>query len=180
VAALDDLLPRWDFRERHARVVAAPADAVYAAVRDVTVAEMPLARGLLAARGIVGHGLPRPDRPLLDVMRALGFATLVDTPPSELAIGGIGPMWRPGARLHRIADVDDFRRADRPGTVKVALGFVLGAAAGVTQLATETRVLAADAAAWRKFAAYWLLIRAPSGAVRHSMLGAIARRAAAA
>ena len=34
------------------------------------------------------------------------------------------------------------------------------------------------AAAWRKFAAYWLLIRAPSGAVRHSMLGAIARRAA--
>jgi hypothetical protein len=178
--ALDELLPRWDFRERHARVVAAPADAVYAAVREVTVAEMPLARGLLAARGIVGHGVPRPERPLLDLMRGLGFATLVDAPPSELAIGGIGPMWRPGARLHPVADAEDFRHADRPGTVKVALGFVVRPDAEGTRLETETRVLAADAAAWRRFGAYWLLIRAPSGAVRHSMLGAIARRAAAA
>jgi len=180
VAALDDLLPRWDFRERHARVVAAPADAVYAAVRNVTVAEMPLARGLMAARGIVGHGLPRSDRPLLELMRSLGFAMLVDAPPSELAIGGIGPMWRPGARLRAIADADDFRRAEHPGTVKVALGVELRADAGGTRLETETRILAADADAWRKFGVYWLLIRAPSGAVRHSMLGAIARRAVAA
>src|SRR5438132_5333771 len=112
--ALDELLPRWDFRERHGRVVAAPPDAVYAAVRDVTVAEMPLARGLFAVRGIVGRGTPHPDRRLLDVMGRLGIATLVEEPPLRLVIGGVGAMWRPGATLVPIAGVEAFAAAAQP------------------------------------------------------------------
>jgi hypothetical protein len=42
---------------------------------------------------------------------------------------------------------------------------------------TETRVLASDADARRRFRAYWLVVRPWSGAVRREWLRAIERRA---
>ena len=46
-----------------------------------------------------------------------------------------------------------------------------------TLLSTETRVLATDPRTRRAFAAYWLFIRAGSGAIRREVLRVVARRA---
>jgi len=46
-----------------------------------------------------------------------------------------------------------------------------------TLLSTETRVLATDPRTRQVFAAYWLFIRAGSGAIRREVLRIVARRA---
>jgi hypothetical protein len=60
------------------------------------------------------------------------------------------------------------------------MGFRAEAADGGTLLTTETRVLATDEAARRRFGRYWRVIRPGSGAIRRSWLRAAARRAEAA
>jgi len=45
-----------------------------------------------------------------------------------------------------------------------------------TFLSTETRVVATDARTRRAFAAYWLVIRPGSGAIRRELLRVVARR----
>lgn len=139
---------------------------------------MPLARRLFFLRGLLGGSRPDAERSLLDVMARLGFGVVLDDPPRALAIGGIGPVWRPRGRLVRFAGDEGFREASPPGVVKVVMGYELRDDPRGTRLETETRIAATDARARRRFAAYWLLVRAGSGAVRHSMLRAIARRAA--
>jgi hypothetical protein len=59
--------------------------------------------------------------------------------------------------------------------VKMAIGWRLEG----TVLSTETRVLATDAAARRRFRRYWLAIRPFSGLIRRVWLRAIKRRAEA-
>jgi hypothetical protein len=48
-----------------------------------------------------------------------------------------------------------------------------------TVLSTETRILATDPRTARSFAAYWILTRTSSGAIRREVLRAVARRAEA-
>jgi hypothetical protein len=44
-------------------------------------------------------------------------------------------------------------------------------------LSTEARVLATDPRTWRAFTAYWLFIRAGSGAIRLDVLRVVGHRA---
>lgn len=173
---LDELLPRWDFRERHARKVAAPPERVWDAIHGVTLGEMPLARLLFRLRGMSQAA----DRPLLDQMVAGGFAFLGEVPGRELAAGVVARMWRPGGDIQPVAGGPEFAAFDRPGFAKAAMDFrVLAGKDGGTRLETETRILATDAAARRAFRRYWLVVRPGSGLIRRVWLRAVARRAEA-
>jgi hypothetical protein len=83
---LDALLPRYDFSERHSRVIGRQPHAVYDAFRALTLQEMPVSRVLLAVRSLPARlagrrGLPsRSGVPLLDQFLDLGFVLLVDVP----------------------------------------------------------------------------------------------------
>ncbi len=152
---LDDIVPRWQFRERHAIRIDAPPERVYAAVRAVTPREIRFFRAFTALRRLGRRGLESilnapPDEPILDVATRTGFEWLADDPPRELVIGlHISP--------HVLAAMNF--RIDGP------------------ELATETRVHASTRGAAWKFGAYWLLIRAGSGILRRTWLRAIKRRA---
>jgi hypothetical protein len=103
---LDDLLPAYDFSERHSRTIDREPHAVYHAFRALTPRELPLSRLLFAVRSLPGrlvgaHGLPsQVDLPLLDQFLDLGFVVLADVrPPSASPPGATGPPWprpRPG------------------------------------------------------------------------------------
>lgn len=49
---LSDVLPEYDFSERHSLLVAAPAERVMAAVREVDPDELPVVRLLFRLRGL--------------------------------------------------------------------------------------------------------------------------------
>jgi hypothetical protein len=166
---LDDVLPEWHFRERHRRHVSAEPERVFAAVRELTLAETPVAAVLVRLRGMG----PERDRPIFDEMRRVGFEVEAEEPGRELAFAAIGQPWkvRGGERRRGV----DFRTFAEPGFAKMAFNFRLDG----STLFTETRVLLTDERSRRAFRRYWLVIRPFSGLIRRAWLHAIARRAEA-
>ncbi len=175
---LDQAVPRWDVRERHQRDIAAPVDAVWRAVLDLTVGELPVTHVLMRVRTF-GRGVPSAhDRRLVD---ALPPGEVARREPHELLFGLVSPTsWRKpmstGPALQP-ATTAELARPLPDGWVRVGMNFRLHAAAAGTRLATETRVVATGPRARRVFRAYWLAVRAGSGITRLEMLRAIARRA---
>ena len=153
---LDEIMPRWQFDERHEIQVAATPERIFAAIRDVTPREIRLYQTLTTIRCMgrcKGESiLNAPDaQPILAVATHSGFRVLVDDPPRELVLGT------------RVA----------PRTVAV-MNFRVASDGHVT---TETRVFAQTEGGRRKFAVYWRIIRPGSGIIRRSWLEAIKRRA---
>lgn len=172
-SALDELLPVYDFRERHSTRVSAPPAAALAAAKDATPREMPGVGLLFLLRGIRSAR----DRPLAAQMVERGFASLVET-EDELVLGYVGRPWRAtGGPRRRLARAD-WAAFDEPGYAKAAMSFRASATGDGTLLETETRVRLTDGAARRRFRLYWLLIRPWSGFLRRSWLRAARRRAA--
>ena len=171
---LDDRLPAWHFSEiHHRRTPAGPAD-LLRATEEVTGAEIPVLRWLMALRsaGTVRMG----RRPVLDTMAGIGFVE-IGRSGQEIVIGGIGRPWRVGGGSYDLAAADDpaaaFHDFAEPGWARVAANFHTDGAG----LATETRVHCTDERSRRAFARYWALIRPFSGLIRLGWLAAIDRRA---
>jgi hypothetical protein len=171
---LDDVLPESDFREVHRRRVVASTADLFAAVEAVTPAELPLFRLLIRLRSVGLRTLGRSlGEPLFAQLQAQGFVLLGRDAPRELVLGLVGTLWRIRGGLRSVGDLAAFRAFGEPATVKVATNIAVEDGL----VATETRVLASDAEARRRFRAYWLVVRPWSGAVRREWLRAIERRA---
>jgi hypothetical protein len=172
VPLLDEVLPRWDHRERHSVAVAAPPAAVWRAVEEVSWRAVPAFRLLVRLRA-PRRAVPAADRPVLERMLAGGF-TVLGRSADELVIGSVVRLTAPrGAVPLGPEPAAAVRGFDRPGHYKVALGFRLAAG----RLTTETRVAATDPASRRAFGRYWRVVRLPSGLIRREWLRAIRHRA---
>ncbi len=177
---IDDLLPTWDFAERHEVRVRAAAPDVLEALRGEDLARSPLVRILLALRGMgtcrSGDGpraFGRPRRLTLDDLPGLGFIQLGQVPGREVALGIAGRFWTFGGDRQAL-DAEGFRQFRRPGFAKAVWNFsVEGERGGETRLATETRILCLDQASRRRFRLYWTAIRPFSGLLRREMLRAV-------
>jgi len=184
-SALERLLPRYDFHERHGVRVDAPPERVWAAVWEVTLAELPLARLLFAVRSLPGllsrrgRGLPSTrERPLFDQFLDSGFTLLAEDEARELVVGLIDRPWRPsGGPSIPIESARDFVAFTQGGFVKAAMDVRMTLDGTGTRLETETRVLATDEGSRRRFARYWRVVRPGSAVIRRGLLRAIKRRA---
>jgi hypothetical protein len=173
---IDELLPRWHFREHHALAVAASAPLLLAAVEQVTWAEVAVMRTLMRLRS-AGRVPGNAQGRILEDMSRMGFMVL-DRTQDELVIGALARPWsRTGGRAPRLVDHADpagfFVEFADPGWAKIIANFRVSAG----ELTTETRVLLTDDRARRAFGRYWLVIRPFSGLIRRQWLAGIARRA---
>jgi hypothetical protein len=101
-------------------------------------------------------------------------------PGRSVVAGGLLQPWKLGGGEPPPAlDAAGLRAFRAPGWIKCGLDFTLEAHGDGTVLRTETRVEATDPATRRRFALYWLLIRAGSGLIRREMLRTVGRRAEA-
>ncbi len=159
-ARLDEIMPVWQFGERHTTHVDASVEKVFAAIRAVTAGEILFFRTLTAIRRGFRSGPPSilnapKNEPLLDVATRSGFEVLADDSPRELVVG------------IRVA-----------ANTTAAMNFVVTPdGRGGCDVSTETRVNAADKRSERLFAMYWTAIRPGSGIIRRMWLRAIRRRA---
>ena len=185
MAALDDVLPVYRYRERHEKTIQAPPVEVWRALLAVTARELPLSRILMGIRSIP-QGLirtrdvltGRPSEPVVQVFMRGGFRELRAEPARLLVAGAAIQPWRlVRGRVADIRDLAGFRAFNQPGFVLAAISFELEPAGDGTRLATETRVQPTDRSAARAFQPYWLVIRAGSGLIRRDLLRAVARRA---
>jgi hypothetical protein len=169
---LDDFLPAYEFSERHSLAIDAPMAAIDAALRTVSLADIPVARALWWLRRL---GRPYGDTARPFVGGELPGVVLEDSPGQGVVLGLTGQFWRlrgdrdPG----RPTTAGEFAAYDRPDTCKAVIDFRIGP----NHLSTETRVHVGDSAARRKFRRYWLVIRPFSGLIRILLLRAARRRA---
>jgi hypothetical protein len=168
---MDEVLPQFDVRTRHARRVAAPPEWVAEAVE---VFQFGRAASLLFKL----RGLPIPSGSIRDVLTQSGFTVLAERPGAEVVAGINGQFWKNGEVTHTEAprDLQSFRAFDRPGWAQGAISLRIAPLEdGTTRLSTETRVRCVDHGARRRFVIYWMLIKVFSDWLRRDLLRRIAR-----
>jgi hypothetical protein len=158
---LDQIMPAWQFNERHAIRIAASPERVFEAIRGVTANDIRFFRTLTAIRRL-GRGGPENilnapgQQPLLDVATRTGFRYLADDPPREIVVGTI---------------------LVPPRAAVAAMNFLVEPDGSGSLLSTETRVSANSDSARRRFAVYWRFILPGSDIIRRMWLRAIKQRA---
>ena len=182
---LDSFLKDYHFREVHAVTVLASPDRVFESLKVLTPRDVPLLHVLFTLRALPAivtgkaGSLSRGSQPLLDQFLSHGFTLLVEEPNRGLVLGTVGQFWKPLGRPLPLDSPEQFLTFDLPDYAKAVMDFaVVDAPSGNgVVLSTETRVRIPDAAARRRFAAYWLLVRPWSGLFRRMWLRAIKRLA---
>ena len=180
---LDEILPRFEFQERHQIWLSAEPDAAYAALKAVTPREIrlfaPLMRIRMLPRRLKGKPPEITPAPLLEQFAAQGFPVLAEQPGREIVLGGVGRFWTlsDDEAVRTVQTRADFVAFGQPGYAKAALSLTVSPEANGSRIHTETRIVGTDAQGTRRFRRYWTVIRLPSGAIRRSWLNAIRRRA---
>ena len=160
-----DALPVYHYSEHHSIRVAAPPAVALAAAREARLEDVRVVAALFRLRGLRAV----PDGPIWAAMRAAGFR-----PHDDETLTLIGRPWSPRGGTPADADFVSFAE---PGYAKMALDLRATADGEGALLETETRIYLTDAAARRRFAAYWLVIRPFSGLTRRLWLREAKRRA---
>lgn len=176
---LDRFMPRPDVRERHEGLVNAPAALVFDVAMQLDPQAIPLVRAIFWLRGKVMRSTPvtrMPQGLVAETMR-LGWGVLSHRQGRELVMGAVTRPWEADVRFRSVA-AEQFAEFAEPDLVKIVWTLEaepLGQA--LTRFGSETRALATDAAARRKFLRYWRLARFGIVLIRWLMLPAIRREA---
>lgn len=178
-ALLDRLLPEYDIVERHQIRVAAPADVTFAAACSVDFQDSAIIRAIVRARELLLGARHEPvsrPRGLLAATRAMGWGQLAEVPGREVVMGAVTRPWEPNVTF-RALPPDDFLAFAEPGFVKIAWTLRADPDAGGSIARTETRAVATDADARRRFRRYWRRVWPGIVVIRHMALKLVKRDA---
>lgn len=180
---IEAVLSRHDARTVQQRAVAAAPARTYEAIWQADVLQSPLARALIAignlpqriaARG--DESAPGSDRHwrLAQVLEEDGPWILVGERPGVEVV--LGLLWTPPAGGTTCAP-EEFVAFDGRGVAKVAWSLAAVPYGRGSLLVCETRTLALDATARRRFRLLWPLVGPFAGVARGALMAAIARHA---
>ena len=178
---LDDIMPEYQFSERHSQRIHARPGPVMDAIRQSTLGDLKSYVMLMKIRGVA---LRRPYRDpgnfqdvrVLDALSApgSGYITLASS-EHEIVMGGVGSAV---SRRREVNSLPEFAAYSQEGGVKIAFNlWVEDAGDGWSAVNTETRVLALDDLSRPIMTRYWRLIVPGSGLIRRQWLEGIKRRA---
>ena len=176
---LEPFIPHPDIRERHATVVRAPASIVFDAAQAFDMQSVPLIRATIRLRQVFlgSTRIERRPRPFLQEALAMGWGVLASEPGRAVVMGAACQPWLADVQFTSIATTD-FAAYREPNRVKIAWTLEVEALATASaRLATETRAVATDDEARRRFRRYWRWARFGIVAIRWAMLPAIRRQA---
>jgi hypothetical protein len=182
MASIEEFLPRYQFREHHARIVAAGADAAFAQLRHVDLALSPWIGPLFALRSLParfargGAALEALQPTTLGDFFGRAFTPLAERPGRCFVIGSVGRFWQSSGGIEPVTP-DSFTTNATPGCARLAWAFdfePLGE--DRCRVSTETRIACNDAAARWRMQLYWWAIRPASGLIRREILRLLAAR----
>jgi len=158
---LDEFMPRYDIVERHHIQVRAPAEITLAAASELDLMDSPIARAIFKGRELILGSEPdtvaRP-RGILAFTKSIGWGVLAEVPDRQIVMGAVTQPWEANV-VFRPLPPAEFAAFDDPGFVKIA--WTLRAdpvSATESVFRTQTRAVATDATARRKFRRYWALL----------------------
>ena len=155
---LDTFMPRYDVVERHHIAVDAPADVTFAAALRLNLYDSLAIRAIFKAREMLLGAEPdsaRESRGVVEMTKALGWVVLAEAPGREIVMGAVTKPWEANVVFRGIPP-ERFAAFDEPCYVKIAWTLRADALHADSSVArSETRAVATDAAARRKFRWYW-------------------------
>jgi hypothetical protein len=173
---LDKFMPAYEIGDWHSIRVAAPAEITLAAAAEVDLESCPVVRAIFKGREWILRSKPdstiRP-RGLLAQTKSLGWGLLAELPGREIVMGAVTKPWEANPEF-RALPPDEFAAFKDPGYVKIA--WTLRAdpiGPGESVFRTETRAIATDLAARKKFRWYWSFLSPGIIAIRAAMLPAV-------
>jgi hypothetical protein len=170
---LDAWLPRPAVRTHRRRDMAAPADRVWQAAREVRLHDT-RALGRLVRWRIPGTP---PGATYHELFRGYPF-TVLDEGALHLVSGLCGRIWTLARDYPQLAGADEFAAWDRRGTVRVLFAhWVVPLDDRRAQLCSEARVQPVDGASAVRLKALWAVIGRFEPLVASEPLSLIARRA---
>ena len=151
-------MPVYEVAERHTAYVNAPPDITFAASCDVDLLRSRIIQAIFKGRELALGATPedaaRP-RGLVALTKSLGWGVLAEIPGREIVMGAVTKPWTANP-VFRALPPDAFAAFDEPDYVKIAWTLRVDQLGPDASLArTETRVIATDLAARRKFRRYW-------------------------
>lgn len=172
-------MPVYEIVERHHIQVAAPAELTFVAACEMNVQQSRIARLIFRARELAlgASASPRMSRGIVDETRALGWGVLKEDPGREIVIGAVTKPWEADV-VFRALPPDQFEAFDEPGFVKIV--WTLRAdpvSLSESMFRTETRAVATDRAARRRFRRYWSFVSPGIVLIRWLMLEPLKREA---
>jgi hypothetical protein len=179
-AFLDPFIPRPDVRERHEITIHAPAGLVFEVARSFDMQSIPIVRAIFWLRAKVLGARTAPAREsseFITEMLSMGWVCLAEEPGRFFVAGAACQPWKGDVVFSPIAP-EQFASFSEPDRVKIA--WTLEAEARgpeLTRFATETRAVATDALARKKFLRYWRSFKIGIVAIRRLLLPAIRREA---
>ena len=172
---LEQLLPRYQFSERHARSIRAEPGRILDCVETVLQQTDPWVSKAIALREAparmwqqLGGDRRLPARPF----GFEDFTCLGRIDNQELVFGLAGRFWQANYGLHPVADAQAF--IDLQDVPKLVMNFHVVATDSSSQLSTCTRVYCPDASSLYRFMPYWYVVRPVSGFIRRRLLSQIA------
>ncbi len=172
---LDAFMPAYDVYEQHAIAVDAPADVALAAAKSIDLAESRIVRAIFRARGLILRSKPgvRAQQGLFEDMKAMGWGVLADVPGREVVMGAVTKPWQADP-VFRPLPPDEFAVFAEPDYVKIAWTLRADPSPlGGSTFRTDTRAVATDAGARRKFRRYWSLLSPGIILIRSAMMPAL-------
>jgi hypothetical protein len=173
---LDRFMPAYEIAERHRIHVAAPAAVTFAVACDMGLQRSPVVRAILRAREVVlgatPDNRPRP-RGLLAETQALGWGVLAEVPGREVVVGAVTRPWEANVTF-RALPPGEFAAFNEPGYVKIAWTVRADPVSDTDSVfRTETRAIATDPLARRRFRRYWSFLSPGIIVIRWAMLGPV-------
>jgi hypothetical protein len=177
---LDVFMPKYDVAERHHVGVAAPAGVTFEALMDMDLEDSILIRAIFKGRqmllGADGDAESR-TRGLVAVTKELGWVVLADMPGHEIVMGAVTRPWEPNVVFRGIPP-EHFAAFDEPDYVKIVWTLRADAISPYSSVArSETRAVATDASARRKFRWYWSRFSAGIVLIREMSMRLVKREA---
>jgi len=176
---LDTFIPQFDIRERHSTMVRAPAPAVFSAANSFDLQSVGLIRAIIHLREMLlgSRHVARDPQPFLQEALAMGWGVLATEADRLFIAGARCQPWEADVKFIPIPAAE-FRSYHGTNEVKIAWTLeVEPMSATSAKLSTETRAVASDAAARRRFLRYWRWARFGIVAIRWFMLPAIRKEA---
>ena len=155
---LDVFMPVYDIAERHHVKVAAPADVTFGALMDMDLEGSSLIRAIFTDRELLMGAEPdskSPRRSLVETTKALGWVVLAEVPGHEIVMGAVTRPWEANV-VFRGIPAEHFAAFNEPDYVKIVWTLRADGVSPMRSIArTETRAVATDAPARRRFRWYW-------------------------
>lgn len=158
---LDEVFPKFDFSEKHSRLLHCTPLEAYNALRTVNFSDSIWIRFLFWLRGLKSGDFQHLQE---------RFSVLSDEPGQEIVLGIIARPWKRDGDIFYPSSAD-FESFNQPDYIKAAWNFTFEQLnENETLVSTETRILCTDAKSKQKFRLYWFFIHPFSGFVRIEML----------